>query len=84
MQCNCMFYPAISRSFVTSLPQHVKVMSKKRSTNKAIGLYIDNDNNNKDDSYQNRKNTKFGSHKHNMDANKEYFMYSILHGLHHH
>jgi hypothetical protein len=74
----CMFYPAISSAFVTSLPQHVKVMSKKWSTNEAIVLHSDNDNDNKDDLHRNSKNTKFGKQKHNMEAaNKEYFMKAV-------
>jgi hypothetical protein len=74
----CIFYPAISSAFVTSLPQHVKVMSKKWSTDEAIVLHSDNDNDNKDDLHRNSKNTKFGKQKHNMEAaNKEYFMKAV-------
>jgi hypothetical protein len=74
----CMFYPAISSSFVTSLPQHVKVMSKKRSTNEMIFLCSDDDDDNEDDVPIKNKNTKLGKHKQNMEAaNKEYFMKAV-------
>jgi hypothetical protein len=74
----CMFYPAISSSFVTLLPQHVKVMSKKLRSNETIVLHSDNDDDNGDDLHRNSKHTKFGKQKHNMEAaNKDYFMKAV-------
>jgi hypothetical protein len=77
----CMFYPAISSSFVTSLPPHVKMMSKKRSTDELIVLCSDDDDDDDDEDDfppRNSKNSKLGKHKQNKEAaNKEKFMKAV-------
>jgi hypothetical protein len=74
----CMFFPVISSAFVTSLPSHVKVMSKKRSSDETIVIHSDDDNVDEDDLHRKSTHKKFGKQKNNMEAaNKEYFMKAV-------